>query len=148
MPFIVSWPGTIPGGRAVDDPVISLDILPTALAVSGQEQVPAIHDGKNLLPWLTGKAKCPNDELYWSWRNNFNAIRKGSLKEIRNGRPVTAIDGTGIPKRNVVDLATNPTELAGEHALQDAEKRKMLSDKLDAWLKLVVEDAKRLTPKH
>ena len=148
VPFIVSWQGTIPGGRAVDGPVMSLDILPTALAASGQEQVPAIHDGKNLLPWLTGKGKCPNDELYWSWSNRFDAIRKGSLKEIRNGRPVTAIDGTEIPRRNFVDLANNPTELAGKHALQDAEQRKMLSEKLDAWLKSVREDAKRLTPKH
>ena len=42
-----------------------------------------------------GNAECPNDELFWSWRGQFNAIRKGTLKEIRNGRPVKAIDGNG-----------------------------------------------------
>ena len=146
VPFMVSWPGTIPGGKVVDDPVISLDILPTSLAAAGLTTVPEIHDGKNLLPWLMGKAKCPNDELLWSWRGQYNDIRRGTLKEIRNGRPVKAIDGTPIPKHNVVDLATNPTELAGEHALKSPEKKMMLSKKLDTWVKSVRADAQTLTP--
>ncbi len=146
VPFIVSWPGAIPGGKVVDDPVISLDILPTSLVAAGQETVPDIHDGKNLLPWLKGQAKRPNRDLYWSWRNNYNAIRSGNLKEIRNGKPVKAIDGTEIPAHSFVDLSTNPTELAGEHALQSPEKRQMLSEKLDAWLKSIQVDAQTLTP--
>ncbi|PQJ28790.1 hypothetical protein BSZ32_09975, partial [Rubritalea profundi] len=147
-PFMVSWPGTIPGGKVVNDPVISLDILPTSLAAAGEGTVPEIHDGKNLLPWLKGKAKCPNDELYWSWRGEFNAIRRGTLKEVRNGKPVKAIDGTPIPKHNFVDLATNPTELAGKKALQSPEKQVMLSRKLDAWIEKVKKDATILTPIH
>ncbi len=146
VPFMVSWPGTIPGGKVVDDPVISLDILPTSLAAAGQDTVPEIHDGKNLLPWLKDEAKCPNDELYWSWRGEYNAVRKGTLKEIRNGKPVKAIDGTAIPKHNFVDLSSNPTELAGEKTLKSPEKRAMLSRKLDAWLEQVQQDAGRMTP--
>jgi len=146
VPFMVSWPGTIPGGKAVDGPVISLDILPTVLAAAGQSKVPAIHDGKNLLPWLKGEAKCPNEELFWSWRGQYNAVRMGTLKEIRNGKPVKAIDGTAIPKHNYVDLATNPTELAGEHALKSPEKKRMLSKKLNTWVKSVRADAQTLTP--
>ncbi|MCP4174796.1 MAG: hypothetical protein GY758_28955 [Fuerstiella sp.] len=30
-PFIVSWPDRFTGGRTVDTPIISFDILPTAL---------------------------------------------------------------------------------------------------------------------
>ncbi len=146
VPFMVSWPGTIPEGQVVDNPVISLDILPTSLAAAGGPEADPIHDGNNLLPWLKGEAECPNDVLYWTWRRNFNAVRVGDLKEIRNGKPVTAIDGTEIPAHNFVDLASNPAELAGEHALQSAEKRQMLSRKLDAWLQTVREDAQKLTP--
>jgi hypothetical protein len=47
-----------------------------------------------------------------------------------------------------VDLASNPTELAGEKALKSPEKKVMLSKKLDAWLEQVKQDAKRLTPSH
>lgn len=148
VPFMVSWPGTIPGGKVVDDPVISLDILPTSLAAAGKNTVPEIHDGKNLLPWLMGKATCPNDELFWSWRGQYNAIRRGTLKETRNGTPIKAIDGTPIPKHNTVDLTTNPTELAGEKTLKSPEEKAMLSKKLDAWLKQVRKDAATLTPKY
>ena len=147
IPFIVSWPGTIPGGKAVSDPVISLDILPTSMAAARQEIVADIHDGKNLLPWLMGKTDCPNDVLFWSWRGQYNAIRIGTLKEIRNARDVKAVDGTPIPKHNFVDLETNPTELAGMQSLKSSEKREMLSKELDAWLKSIRADAKKLTPK-
>ena len=53
---------------------------------------------------------------------------------------------TAIPRHNYVDLATNPTELAGEHALKSPEKKMMLSKKLDTWVKSVRADAQTLTP--
>ena len=34
-PFIVSWPKRFSGGRTIDTPIISLDILPTALEAIG-----------------------------------------------------------------------------------------------------------------
>lgn len=146
VPFMVSWPGTIPGDQIVDDPVISLDILPTSLAAAGKSEIDPIHDGNNLLPWFKREAECPNETIFWTWRSNYSAVRSGKLKEIRNGRSVTAIDGTKIPRHNFVDLASNPTELAGEHALKDMEERQMLSRKLDAWLESVRDDARVLTP--
>jgi arylsulfatase A-like enzyme len=147
VPFMVSWPAVLPKGKVVFGLVISLDILPTSLAAAEQETVAEIHEGKNLLPWLKRPADCPNEVLFWSWRNSFNTIRMGSLKEIRNGRPIKALDGTAIPKHNFVDLATNSTELAGDHALKSPEKKQQLSRRLDAWLNQLEEDAKLLTPK-
>ena len=146
VPMIASWPGTLAKGKVVSDPVISLDLLPTFTAVAGRKAKHPLLEGKNLLPWLTGKTECPNDELFWSWRENFNAVRMGTLKEIRNGKPVEAVDGTAIPAHNFVDLATNPRELASEHALKDEDKKKRLSTALDAWLSSVREDAGKLTP--
>ena len=148
VPFMLSWPGTLPAGKVMADPVISLDILPTSLAAAGVAQVAEIHEGNNLLPWLTGQGDFPNEVLYWSWRSNNQAIRIGSLKEIRNGRPIPALDGTRIPKHNFVDLATNPTELAGEHSLKSPEKKQLLASRLDAWLEQLEADAKVLTPKQ
>jgi len=146
VPMIASWPGTLEKGKVFSDPVISLDLLPTFTAVAGRKAKLPRVEGKNLLPWLTGKAECPNDELFWSWRGNFNAVRIGTLKEIRNGKPVKAVDGTAIPAYNFVDLATNPMELAGEHALKDEDKKKRLSTALDTWLSSVKEDASKLSP--
>ena len=88
VPMIASWPVTLAKGKVISDPVISLDLLPTFTAVAGRQAKHPLLEGKNLLPWLTGKAECPNVELFWSWRETFNAVRIGTLKEIRNGKPV------------------------------------------------------------
>jgi len=146
VPFMVSWPRQLPAGKTVSDPVTALDILPTCVAAAGKEQVAEIYEGRNLLLWLKGDAIYPVQDLFWTWRGKFHAIRSGTLKEIRNGRAVKAIDGTEIPEHNFVDLANNPTELAGEHALQSPEKKQLLSRRLDAWLEQVKQDAERLTP--
>src|SRR6185503_21239895 len=37
VPFVVSWKGKLPAGKVYDQPVIQLDILPTALAAAGVE---------------------------------------------------------------------------------------------------------------
>ena len=60
VPFIVQWKGRIPGGRVVNEPVIQLDVLPTALAAAGVEVRPDWQlDGVNLLPLLQGQTDQP-----------------------------------------------------------------------------------------
>jgi len=127
----------------LDDPVISLDILPTSLAAAGVEVSP-IHDGANLLPWLKGREENPNDTLYWSWRC-LSAIRIGTLKETRSHADVQATDGTVVPAHIFADLAVNPRELPSK-ALESAEKRAMLSEKLDKWLEQVQTEQEKLKP--
>ena len=50
MPFAVSWKGRLPAGKVYDNPVIQLDILPTALAAADEEAVEAFLTGG--LPFL------------------------------------------------------------------------------------------------
>lgn len=79
VPFLVTWPGTIPAGKTYDQPVISLDIAATSLAIAGIEKSPE-HDGVNLIPHFTGKAEGPPHELlYWRFWNQ-SAVRKGQWK--------------------------------------------------------------------
>ncbi|MHC4996351.1 MAG: sulfatase-like hydrolase/transferase [Planctomycetota bacterium] len=145
VPFIASWPGTIEAGQTLSDPVISLDILPTSLAAAGQDRTPAIHEGVNLLPWLMGQSDYTARTLYWSWRS-VSAIRVGDLKETRNGKTTTAINGASIPRQSFTHLAHNPQELPTEPPL-DTESQQMLKARLDAWLAGVENDKPKLTPK-
>src|SRR5262245_48065241 len=63
VPFVVTWPGHLPAGRTYAEPVISLDILPTALAAAGVAVPRRLHvDGVNLLPYLTGRHDGPPHE--------------------------------------------------------------------------------------
>jgi arylsulfatase A-like enzyme len=49
VPFFVVWPGKLPAGKVYEEPVIALDVLPTALTAAGAE-TPADCDGVDLLP--------------------------------------------------------------------------------------------------
>ena len=53
IPFCCQWKGKLPAGKTYEQPIIQLDILPTALAAAGVEADPAWKlDGVNLMPYL------------------------------------------------------------------------------------------------
>ncbi|MBR8538232.1 sulfatase [Carboxylicivirga sediminis] len=83
VPFIATWKGVLPAGKTYDEPVISLDILPTAIALAGGELDDKIHyDGVNLMPYLLGeKAGKPHEKLFWRLFYH-GAVRKGDWKLI------------------------------------------------------------------
>ena len=89
MPYMMRFPGRIRAGQVYDNPVSTLDILPTAAAACGvsTSQTQPL-DGVNLLPYLAGKRDgAPHEELCWKLAA-YSAIRVGSWKlylEPKNG---------------------------------------------------------------
>lgn len=83
VPFLVSWPARLDGGTTCDVPVMSIDILPTALAAAGIP-VPKSDpfDGRNMLPALRGETGRLHDHLFWSagGRDGKWAVRSGKWK--------------------------------------------------------------------
>jgi arylsulfatase A-like enzyme len=81
VPFIVQWKGRLPAGKVYDQPVISLDILPTAVAAAGGTiGADWSLDGVNLLPHLEGRGTAaPHDILAWRFGTQW-AIRQGNWK--------------------------------------------------------------------
>ena len=80
-PFFMQWNGVLPKGRVVDEPVITLDVLPTALAAA-KVAVPSdsLLDGANLLPYLTGETQePPHKALFWRYGPQM-AVRVGDWK--------------------------------------------------------------------
>ncbi|MEZ5353166.1 MAG: sulfatase-like hydrolase/transferase [Bryobacteraceae bacterium] len=85
VPFAVQWKGRIPGGVTYQEPVTSLDILPTGLAAAGAVGVQGL-DGVNLLPYLTGEAKgAPHESLFWRYGRSI-ALRRGNWKIVRQSQ--------------------------------------------------------------
>jgi arylsulfatase A-like enzyme len=79
VPFFVSWPGRLTAGTTYDQPVITLDFLPTACAAAGISPAASVG-GVNLLPQLRGEvAAAPHASLYWRFGPQ-KAIRQGSWK--------------------------------------------------------------------
>ncbi len=84
VPFLMSWPAVLPKGEVYDEPVISLDVAATSVAVAGLEK-PDELDGVNLVPYLTGeKQGAPHEILYWRFYTQ-SAIREGDWKFLKAG---------------------------------------------------------------
>lgn len=84
VPFMMSWPGHIPAGTVIDDPVITLDVLPTFLAAAGVT-MPSdrTFDGVDLMPTMTGmRSEAPHDTLFWKMQWGA-AVRAGDWKLVR-----------------------------------------------------------------
>lgn len=98
IPFVVKWPATIPAGGEYHQPVIQLDILPTALAAIGQPVADKNLDGVNLLPFLKGESPgAPHERLYWRFGPQ-TAIRQGDWKLVK---------GTGVDAPQLFNLKTD-----------------------------------------
>ena len=79
VPFFASWPGHLPSGKVYDQPVSTLDFLPTACALAGAKPSDKI-EGVNLLPFLTGENKsAPHATLAWRFGPQ-KALRQGNWK--------------------------------------------------------------------
>lgn len=100
-PFVVSWPDRFKGGRVIDSPIISLDVLPTMMDAIGQLEPDNAFDGKSLLPLIEGKTESHHHNLFWSEGGSTGewAVRSGDFK-------LLAIEET----RELYNLAKDPTE--------------------------------------
>ena len=49
VPFVVSWPGTIPSGEVYHQPISALDVAATTAGIAGLKTHPTDFDGVNLI---------------------------------------------------------------------------------------------------
>ncbi len=122
--WIASWKGRVPAGRVSHEPVIQLDVLPTALAAAGVEAKPEWQlDGVNLLPLLEGRAdRLAPRELYFRFGVQ-HAVRAGDWKLVKAGRDMEPM---------LVNLAQDRGEQKDLSA-DNPEKRKELTALFDQW---------------
>jgi arylsulfatase A-like enzyme len=131
VPFLVSWPGRLPAGSTYDEPVSSLDVLATTLAVAGLP-MPSdkTYDGVNILPYLAGEANAaPHERLFWRRAGGAAwAVREGNWKLVRlRDRPP-----------ELYDLAADIGE-ARNIASANPEVTARLVAALEAWDKELVD---------
>lgn len=133
VPFLAQWKGTIPSGKVYDKPVISLDILPTALAAAGIDVDPEWKlDGVNLLPFLTGEASGrPHETLYW----RFNIDPKKPQENrwaIRHGDWILLQERVGVQPMELHDLANGPFQ-KDNVILEHPDRAAAMRTKWEAW---------------
>ena len=84
VPFIASWPGTIPAGRVSAQPWAHWDMFPTLTAIAGAK-TPSAIDGTSMARALRGQPQPAHGPFYWEFheRGFQQAARIGNWKGIR-----------------------------------------------------------------
>jgi arylsulfatase A-like enzyme len=128
VPFFMQYPRLLPAGMVYDQPVISLDVFPTAVRLAGGT-VPPDRDGVDLMPYLTGvEEEGPDRPLFWRSGTN-SAVRQGPWKLVNLG------EGEHVLLYNVVEDIGETNDLSQEHP----EKVEELSRLLEQWQSELVE---------
>ncbi len=84
VPYIMSWPETIPKGTVYNKPVSALDFTPTFIALAGGNINTAPFSGVNLMPFITKKNNPETPHKLLKWRFTISAaIQQDSWKLIR-----------------------------------------------------------------
>ena len=134
-PWIVRWPGVTKPGSVSDEPVASIDLMPTiAAAVGTRPPADREIDGIDIGPALRG-GELQERALLWHFphyrrgpgHDPYSVIRKGDWKLIRFYDPM---------KTELYNLAS---DLGEEHDLSDTEESKAnaLESALDESLRSV-----------
>lgn len=85
IPAMARWPGHIPAGSTTEQVAISMDWMPTLLALAGGQPDPAYPlDGMSLAPVLTQRAAPVTRKLFWRFKNKSQrAVRDGDMKWLK-----------------------------------------------------------------
>ncbi|MBB5874133.1 arylsulfatase A-like enzyme [Allocatelliglobosispora scoriae] len=131
VPMIAYHPAA-PGGRVVDTPFSTVDVMPTLLDTAGVARPPGVHlDGVSFAGLLSGGAAPQRDTLFWVYPHWHNpgaptaSVRRGKHKLLRYLH-----DG----RTELFDLVADPGETANLATSLPA-KTQELQAALDAHLR-------------
>jgi len=87
VPMMISWKGKINAGRESEQPVATIDILPTVLDLLHVQNKMSTVDGVSLSPVLLNDSPLNRKALFWNYPHYHNGppsavIRKGDYKLI------------------------------------------------------------------
>ncbi len=85
VPAIAWWPGKIDAGRTTDELVMTMDLMPTLVELSGSALAPGHHlDGVSLAGILLKGRSLEERRVFWKYQEAF-AMREGPWKLVLKG---------------------------------------------------------------
>jgi arylsulfatase A-like enzyme len=157
IPLVIRWPARVPAGRAIDDLVQSVDIMPTMLDLTGLSHPQGLQ-GQSLQPFLAASAPAGGSGSWPGWMPRptiSERVPNTPVPRPDNTREsVAIIDGTwklihnttrppDLPEFELFDYAKDPLNkhnVAADHA--DVVAR--LSKAITGWRQMAL--AARLKP--
>jgi arylsulfatase A-like enzyme len=137
------WPGKIPAGTVVEQPLHVVDWFPTLLKLAGADKAakPAL-DGHDIWPVITAGAKSPHEDILLNATPGSAAIRMGDWKLLINGgleanHPKQRKRNAAGEVLELFNLAEDPGE---RNNLADSNKEivERLRSRLEAYRKAAV----------
>ena len=146
VPCIMYWPGLIPEGGICEEPVMTIDLLPSLAEITGAKLPEKEIDGKSILPLMIASpmASSPHDYLAFYYGRKLNSVRSGKWKmhlphgyRTLNGREGRD-DGIPIPYEQAftswalydMEHDVSETENVMERYPEVAEELKTYADKM------------------
>ena len=135
VPAIAWWPGKIEAGSEASTPLISIDVMPTLLAMAGTPPPDRPLDGVDFSPVIFEGKTLPQRPLYWASMGNggnrAEAMRDGEWKLVVQHPKATP--GTfENEKVELYHLANDPSEET-DLAKEQPEKAAAMLKQLKAW---------------
>ena len=155
VPACATWPGHIPAGAVVQEPLHIVDWYPTLLKLAGaslDQKLPL--DGRDAWPTIAHGQPSPHDAVLLNTVGRQGALRMGAWKLVRNAAPADGEDPEGATNKKVspaerrkqnagpdvyelFNLAADPNEQTNLAAQQPGKVRE-LCVRLDAFAKAAV----------
>lgn len=139
MPFLVSWPGTIPTGMTDNESLINaVDIYPSLCAIVGAKQIAGFeYSGEDMSASLLGKERVKRSkDMMWDFGRNrfFGKGEKGRNSPhlaIRRDKWKLLVDSNG-ENIQLFDMSIDPHE-TNNVAQQHPKLCKELSERVIEW---------------
>ncbi|WP_231749794.1 sulfatase-like hydrolase/transferase [Tautonia plasticadhaerens] len=114
VPFVARFPGRIPPGRVVDEPVVAFDLFPTLVTLAGGTPPDDRElDGQDVWSLLDGSGTVDRTSPFvWAYDDEVTAVRSGRWKLLLGNQDVR------FPSAMRFDVEADPGEandLAADH---------------------------------
>jgi len=134
-PVIIRWPGKIPAGREVDEPISSIDYFPTLCEAAGVK-LPSdrVIDGVSLRPLLREGKSLEREALFWHFPHyRGKDVVPYSIVRADDWKLIKRYEGKTFELFNLRDDLGETTDLSETYP----EKVKELDELLAGWLRQV-----------
>jgi arylsulfatase A-like enzyme len=133
VPFIVRWPGVVPGGKVDTHSVITaVDLLPAFMEIAGGQLPPSYQpDGESILAALKGQPFTRTKPIFWEWRGHHGSEYLWPHLGIRQGKWKLMINQE-MQKTELYDIESDWAERS-DLSDQFPNVTKRLTDKVLAW---------------
>ncbi len=133
VPLIVRWPGHTPAGAIAHEPVITMDLFPTILEMSGLEHDQKT-DGVSLAALLENpRARLGREGLFWHFPHYYPTTTPVGAMRSGHWKLLEYFEDDHVELYDLAKDLAEQTDLAAQHP----EVARRLRDRLRSWRKEV-----------